>query len=208
MTTAKQDAVRADEKARRRKLVQDREVASKTIEKGLLLVNTGAGKGKSTAAFGLAVRALGQGMGVAVVQFIKGAWKTGEAEFFGSLGEPFASRVDFYPMGEGFTWETQNRLRDIKVAKKAWRRAAQLIKKGGGERLVILDELNILLRYGYLDTDEVLRTLTARPRMLHVAVTGRAAHPKLIEVADMVTEMKPIKHHYQAGVKAQKGIEF
>lgn len=197
-----------DEKAKKRKLVQDKEVASKTIEKGLLLVNTGAGKGKSTAAFGLAVRALGQGMSVAVVQFIKGAWKTGEAEFFAKMGEPFADRIVFYPMGEGFTWETQNRRRDIEMAKKAWQRTAQLIGGGGEGKLVILDELNILLRYGYLDNEMVLKTLVERPKMLHVAVTGRAASPQLIEAADMVTEMKLIKHHYRNGVKAQKGIEF
>ena len=204
----KEQAARANLKAKKRKQLQDKEVASKTIEKGVIIVNTGAGKGKSTAAFGLAVRALGQQMEVAIIQFIKGAWQTGEAKLFAELANGSSHKVAFFAMGEGFTWETQNRLRDIKVAETAWAKAADLIKNASANQLIILDELNILLRYGYLDTKKVLEVLKHKPKMLHIAITGRAASQELMDLADTVTEMKPIKHHYKSGVKAQKGIEF
>jgi len=200
------DIQRANFKAKKRKEVQDKEVASKTIEKGVIVVNTGAGKGKSTAAFGLALRALGQGMEVAVIQFIKGAWQTGEAKIFNELAK--THKVSFSAMGEGFTWETQNRLRDIKVAQTAWDKAKNLIINGKPNQLIVLDELNILLRYGYLEMSEIIKVLKNKPNMLHIAITGRAASEELMELADTVTEMKMIKHAYKNGVKAQKGIEF
>ncbi len=189
---------------RKRKIAQDREVASKTIEKGLLIVNTGKGKGKSTAAFGLILRALGHGWSIGVVQFIKGAWKTGERRV---LEERFADLVSWHSMGVGFTWETQDRTRDVAAAEAAWAKA-QALMADERVRLVVLDELNIALRYDYLPVDEVVRTLVRRRADLHVVVTGRNAPPALIEAADLVTEMSPIKHHFAAGVKAQAGIEF
>jgi cob(I)alamin adenosyltransferase len=198
------DADRHREKMRKRKVVQDREVATKTIEKGLLIVNTGKGKGKSTAAFGLILRALGHGWRIGVVQFIKGAWKTGERRV---LEERFADLVSWHSMGEGFTWETQDRARDVAAAEAAWARA-QALMADDRIRLVVLDELNIALRYDYLPVDEVVETLVKRRADLHVVVTGRNAPPILIEAADLVTEMNPTKHHFAAGVKAQAGIEF
>ncbi len=186
-----------------RKAVQDAEVAEKTLEKGLLIVNTGPGKGKSTAAFGLALRMLGNNRRVGVVQFIKGAWSTGEQPAL----ELFGDRVVWYTMGEGFTWETQDLKRDIAAAEKAWEKALVLMADET-IGLVILDELNIALRYDYLDLDKVVAELQARRPDLHVVVTGRNAKPALIEAADMVTEMTLVKHHFKAGVKAQAGIEF
>ncbi len=190
-------------KMAKRKAVQDREVASKTIEKGLLIVHTGPGKGKSTAAFGLALRMLGHGRRIGVVQFIKGAWTTGEREAFAAFGD----RVAWHTMGEGFTWETQDLARDVAAAERAWTKALELM---ADERigLVILDELNIALRYGYLDLAKVVSALSARRPGLHVVVTGRNAKPELVAVADLVTEMTLVKHHFAAGVKAQSGIEF
>jgi cob(I)alamin adenosyltransferase len=191
-------------KMARRKAVQDAEVASKTIEaKGLLMVHTGPGKGKSTAAFGLVLRALGNGWRVGVVQFIKGAWETGERRAL----ERFSNVVEWHTMGEGFTWETQDRQRDIAAASKAWSKAEQLMTDPG-IRLLILDELNIALRYDYLSLADVLRTLANRRGDLHIVVTGRNAKPELIAIADLVTEMGVVKHHFAAGVKAQRGIEF
>ena len=189
---------------RKRKAAQDREVASKKIEKGLLIVNTGKGKGKSTAAFGLILRALGHGWRIGVVQFIKGAWTTGERRV---LEERFADLVSWHSMGEGFTWETQDRARDVAAAEAAWARARALMADER-VRLVVLDELNIALRYDYLPVDEVVATLVERRADLHVVVTGRNAPHALIEAADLVTEMTPTKHHFAAGVKAQAGIEF
>lgn len=187
-----------------RKAVQDAEVASKTItEKGLLIVNTGPGKGKSTAAFGLALRMLGHGHRVGVVQFVKGAWQTGERAAL----ERFDDLVSWHTMGEGFTWETQDRARDVAAATRAWEKACELMADPG-IALVVLDELNIALRYDYLDLAAVVATLAARRPDLHVVVTGRNAKPELIEVADLVTEMGAVKHHFAAGVKAQQGIEF
>jgi len=187
----------------KRKEVQDREVASKTIEKGLLIVHTGPGKGKSTAAFGLMLRSLGRGYRVGVVQFIKGAWETGERLAL----DRFADQVEWHTMGEGFTWETQDRTRDVAAAGRAWDKAREMMARED-IRLLILDELNIALRYEYLPLHEVVETLRQRRSDLHVVVTGRNAKPELIEAADLVTEMNLVKHHFAAGVKAQEGIEF
>jgi cob(I)alamin adenosyltransferase len=186
-----------------RKAVQDAEVAEKTLEKGLLIVHTGPGKGKSTAAFGLALRMLGNNRRVGIVQFIKGAWSTGEQPALAVFGD----RVVWYTMGEGFTWETQDLKRDIAAAEKAWEKALELMADET-IGLVILDELNIALRYEYLDLEKVVAALQARRPDLHVVVTGRNAKPALIEAADLVTEMTLVKHHFKAGVKAQAGIEF
>ena len=190
-------------KMERRKAVQDAEVASKTIEKGLLIVNTGPGKGKSTAAFGLALRMIGHGRKVGVVQFIKGAWSTGERDVL----ERFGDLVEWHTMGEGFTWETQDKARDIAAAERAWSKAKDLMADPA-IAMVVLDELNIALRYDYLPLREVIETLEARRPDLHVVITGRNAKQELIEAADLVTEMTLVKHHFAAGVKAQEGIEF
>jgi cob(I)alamin adenosyltransferase len=192
------------DKMAKRKAVQDAEVASKTVaQKGLLIVHTGSGKGKSTAAFGLIMRALGHRWPVGIVQFIKGAWDTGEKHAL----ERFPDLVRWYSMGEGFTWETQDRQRDIAAARRAFDKAKELMADPS-IRLLVLDELNIALRYDYLPLDEVVEALRARRADLHVVVTGRNAKPALIEAADLVTEMTLVKHHFAAGVKAQQGIEF
>lgn len=203
MDSQTDEAARHRAKMAKRKAVQDREVAEKTIEKGLLIVHTGPGKGKSTAAFGLMLRALGRGWRVGVVQFIKGAWETGERLAL----DRFADQIDWHTMGEGFTWETQDRDRDVAAAGRAWEQAKTLMARPD-IRLVILDELNIALRYDYLRLTEVMETLRARRPDLHVVVTGRNAKPELIAAADLVTEMTLLKHHFSAGVKAQEGIEF
>ncbi len=199
---------RANEKARKRKAARDRILAAKTLEKGLLIVHTGKGKGKSTAAFGLAMRAIGNGMRVGVVQFVKGKRRTGERAVF----EKFPDQATFHAMGEGFTWETQDRARDIRAAKAVWDTAREMIERSRAAEprydMVILDELNIVLRYGYLPLDEVIAFLRDRPADLHVVVTGRNAKDEMIEAADLVTEMIAVKHPFRAGVKAQKGIEF
>jgi cob(I)alamin adenosyltransferase len=197
------DAARHKMKMEKRKAVQDAEVASKQIEKGLLIVNTGPGKGKSTAAFGLALRMIGHGRKVGVVQFIKGAWGTGERAVF----ERFPDLVEWHTMGEGFTWDTQDRDRDVAAAGRAWAMALELMHRPG-MALVVLDELNIALRYDYLPLDAVIAGLRARPYDVHVVVTGRNAKPALIEAADLVSEIAAVKHHFAAGVKAQQGIEF
>jgi cob(I)alamin adenosyltransferase len=186
-----------------RKARQDEEVAGKTIEKGLLIVHTGTGKGKSTAAFGLALRMLGRGKRVGVVQFIKGAWHSAERDALLQFGD----QVSWHTMGEGFTWDTQDLARDIAAAERAWAKAQELMADPSFA-LVILDELNIALRYDYLPLDKVVAALKARRPDLHVVVTGRNAKPELIEAADLVTEMGLVKHHFAAGVKAQEGIEF
>jgi cob(I)alamin adenosyltransferase len=190
-------------KMAKRKAVQDAEVAGKTIEKGLLIVHTGPGKGKSTAAFGLALRMLGRGHRVGVVQFIKGAWHTAERDALAKFGE----QVSWHTMGEGFTWETQDLARDIAAAERAWAKSLELMVDPSFG-LVILDELNIALRYDYLDLAKVVAALRDRRPGLHVVVTGRNAKPDLIAAADLVTEMSLVKHHFAAGVKAQPGIEF
>jgi len=197
------EAERHRAKMAKRKSVQDDEVAGKTVEKGLLIVHTGTGKGKSTAAFGLALRMLGRGKRVGVVQFVKGAWHTAERDAL----EKFGDQVAWYSMGEGFTWETQDLARDIAAAEAAWAKALELMEDDSFG-LVIFDELNIALRYDYLPLDQVIATLKARRPALHVVVTGRNAKPQLIEAADLVTDMTLVKHHFAAGVKAQPGIEF
>jgi cob(I)alamin adenosyltransferase len=209
MTDPDQDDLnrRANEKAKKRKLARDKILATKTIEKGLLIVHTGKGKGKSTAAFGLAARAIGNGMKIGIVQYVKGKWRTGER----LVMEKFPDQVTIRTMGEGFTWETQDRARDIAAARAAWEVSKEMIAAAPGDAgydMVILDELNIVLRYDYLPLDEVLAVLAGRPDHLHVVVTGRNAKPELIEAADLVTEMTMIKHPFRAGIKAQKGIEF
>jgi cob(I)alamin adenosyltransferase len=187
----------------RRKQVQDQEVAGKTIEKGLLLVHTGRGKGKTTAAMGLALRMLGTGRRVGIVQFIKGGWDTAERRAFARFGD----EVAWHTMGEGFTWETQDRARDVAACRRAWDQAMQL-RDDPTLGLLVLDELAIALRYDYLPLDDVLAGLAARPPMLHVAVTGRNAPQPLQDQADLVTTFEPTRHHFAAGVRAQQGIEF
>ena len=194
---------RHTEKMRRKKEARDKIIATKTIEKGLLIVHTGKGKGKSTAAFGLVFRAIGNGMKVGVVQFVKGKWQTGERAALDKFGD----QVTINTMGEGFTWETQDRQRDIAAARAAWEKAKALIADDE-HQMVLLDELNIVLRYNYLDVNEVVEVLNARPAMKHVIVTGRNAKDELIEAADLVTDMTQVKHPFRSGVKAQVGIEF
>jgi cob(I)alamin adenosyltransferase len=187
----------------RRREGHEKKQAAATLEKGLLVVNTGNGKGKSTAAFGMAVRVLGHGMKLGVVQFIKGALHTAERDFLGSV-----AHCDFVTMGDGYTWNTQNRDADVATARKGWDEAKRMIESGE-YAMVILDELNTVLKYEYLPLDEVLGVLSARAPHVHVVVTGRHAPDALIEAADLVTEMRLVKHPYrEQGVKAQKGVEF
>jgi cob(I)alamin adenosyltransferase len=202
-TTDASDPERHRAKMAKRKEVQDKEVAGKTIEKGLLIVHTGTGKGKSTAAFGLALRMIGRGRRVGVVQFIKGAWHTAERDALAKFGD----LVSWHAMGEGFTWETQDRARDVAAAERAFEKAQELMADPSFS-LIVLDELNIALRYDYLDLEQVVEALAARRPDLHIVVTGRNAKPELIAAADLVTEMTLVKHHFAAGVKAQEGIEF
>jgi cob(I)alamin adenosyltransferase len=203
MNDPAKDTERHRAKMAKRKAVQDAEVAEKTIEKGLLIVHTGTGKGKSTAAFGLALRVLGRGGRVGVVQFIKGAWHTAERDALARFDDQLA----WHTMGEGFTWETQDRARDIAAARRAWAKAQELMTDPSFA-MVILDELNIALRYEYLDLAEVVGALQGRRKDLHVVVTGRNAKSELVAAADLVTDMTLVKHHFAAGVKAQPGIEF
>lgn len=202
MTEAERDAYHA-EKMRKKKEARNKILATKTEEKGLLIVHTGKGKGKSTAAFGMVFRALGHGFRIGVVQFVKGAWGTGERDIL----EHFPDQVTIKAMGEGFTWDVADRQRDIAAARAAWEEAKRMIADPEFD-MVLLDELNIVLRYDYLPLDEVLAVLGGKPRDLHVIVTGRNAKDELIEIADLVTEMTEIKHPFRAGIKAQKGIEF
>jgi cob(I)alamin adenosyltransferase len=187
----------------RKKAVIDERIANSPNECGLMLVLTGNGKGKSSSAFGMLARAMGHGIQCGVVQFIKGRNSTGEELFF----RRFPEQVRYHVMGEGFTWETQDRQRDIAAAEAAWAVSCQLLSDPS-IGLVILDELNIALKHGYLDLDQVLADLQARPPMQHVIVTGRGAKPEMIEMADTVTEMGMLKHAFQAGIRAQKGIEL
>jgi cob(I)alamin adenosyltransferase len=197
MTKSIDDAAAERHRAKmaKRKVVQDAEVAEKTIEKGLLIVHTGPGKGKSTAAFGLALRMLGRGRRVGVVQFIKGAWRSAERDALAKFGE----QIVWHTMGEGFTWETQDLKRDIAAAERAWTRSLELIAD---------PSFALVLRYEYLDLGAVIAALRARRPDLHVVVTGRNAKPELVAAADLVTEMTLVRHHFAAGVKAQPGIEF
>jgi len=194
---------RYQEKAALRQASYARKKASATQAKGLVIVHTGPGKGKTTAALGLAFRALGQGMKVGIVQFIKGAIPTGEAALVQRLALP----IEMYTMGDGFTWNTQNRDQDMATAQRTWEQAVQLLRDPSFD-MVILDELNIVLRYEYLPLDMVLAELRAKREMLHVVITGRNAREELIAFADLVTEMKLVKHPYKAGIKAQQGVEF
>jgi cob(I)alamin adenosyltransferase len=205
MSDVDDDAINArhNEKMAKKKAARAKILATKTEERGLLIVHTGTGKGKSTAAFGMVLRCIGHGMRVGVVQFVKGVWGTGERVVL----ERFPDLVTCRAMGEGFTWETQDRARDIAAARAAWEEAKAMIADPS-YRMILLDELNIVLRYDYLALDEVLATLAAKPRDLHIVVTGRNAKPELIELAELVTEMTLVKHPFRGGVKAQKGIEF
>lgn len=200
--------LRSDEehnaKMKKVQAAHDKKVAAKTVEKGLVIVHTGTGKGKTSAALGMVVRAIGHGMKVGVVQFVKGAMETGEKAVF----DKFPDQVEFKPMGEGFTWDTQDRARDIAVAREAWDEVRRMIADPA-YGMVLADELNIVLRYGYLPVDEVLEALAAKPEMTHVIVTGRNAPDPLIAAADLVTEMTLVKHPFrEQNVKAQPGIEF
>jgi len=201
----------ADENARharkmaKKKAARDKIMAGKAGDKGLLIVHTGAGKGKSSSGFGMILRCIAHEMPCAVVQFIKGAWDTGERRI---IETHFSDLCEFHAMGEGFTWETQDRARDIAMAAKGWEKAKELIRDPDN-RLVLLDEINIALRYDYLDIADVLAFLAAeKPPLTHVVMTGRNAKPELIEAADLVTEMALIKHPFRSGIKAQPGVEF
>jgi len=205
MTDLTEDDInrRANEKAAKRKAARARMMETKTIEKGLLIVHTGKGKGKSTAAFGMILRALGHGMKTGIVQFVKGKWETGER----AVLQRYPDLVTIRTMGEGFTWDTQDRARDIAAAKAAWAEAKRMLADPSF-KLILLDELNIVLRYDYLPVEEVVAALKARRPDLHVVVTGRNAKPELVDAADLVTEMTMVKHPFRDGVKAQVGIEF
>ena len=202
---ADRDTARHNAKMAKKKAARDKIMATKTDERGLVIVHTGKGKGKSSAAFGMVFRAIAHDMPCAVVQFIKGGMETGERTL---ITRHFADLCQFHTMGEGFTWETQDKARDIEMAQAAWDKAKALIRDPG-LRLVLLDEINIALRYDYLDAGEVVAFLRAeKPPMTHVILTGRNAKEPLIEAADLVTEMELVKHPFRSGVKAQAGIEF
>lgn len=199
------DGDRHREKMQKIKAARDRMKEARQGEKGLVIVLTGPGKGKSSSGFGMILRAVAHGMPCAVVQFIKGAWDTGERRL---LTEHFGDLCQFYAMGEGFTWETQDKERDIAAARRGWEKAKDLIRDPE-IRMVLLDEINIALRYEYLDVAEVVAFLRdEKPEMTHVVLTGRNAKPELIELADLVTEMTLVKHPFRAGIKAQAGVEF
>ncbi len=203
--TAETEAARHAAKMARIKVARDRMMATKEGEKGLVIVHTGSGKGKSSSGFGMILRCVAHGMPCAVVQFIKGAWDTGERRL---LTTNFADLCQFHAMGEGFTWETQDKARDIAAARAGWEKAKELIRNPE-IRMVLLDEINIALRYDYLDLAEVLDFLAAeKPPLTHVVLTGRNAAPELIEAADLVTEMTLVKHPFRGGIKAQPGVEF
>ncbi|WAG77472.1 cob(I)yrinic acid a,c-diamide adenosyltransferase [Metapseudomonas furukawaii] len=203
MTESPERDARHKARMQRKKALIDEKIAQARDEYGLLLVHTGNGKGKSSSAFGMVARALGHGMKVGVVQFIKGGMSTGEEAFF----RRFPEEVSYHVMGEGYTWDTQDRQRDIEKARAAWAIARELLDDPR-VGLVVLDELNIALKHGYLELDEVLRDIQSRPEHQHVVATGRGAPEGLVEAADTVTEMSLVKHAFKAGVKAQKGVEF
>jgi len=196
------DAEHSD-KMRRIKAARDKMMAGKSGEKGLLLVHTGKGKGKSSSAFGMALRCLGHGMKVGIVQYVKGAWDTGEARFLAR----FPELCEIKTLGEGFTWETQDKARDIAAAERAWAESARMLADPS-YAMVILDEINIALRYDLIPLAQVLEGIAARPPLQHVVATGRNAPDALIEIADLVTEMTLVKHPFRDGIKAQKGVEF
>jgi cob(I)alamin adenosyltransferase len=203
--TADETDARHASKMAKKKVARDKIMATKSGEKGLIIVHTGAGKGKSSSAFGMIVRCVAHGFPCAVVQFIKGAWDTGERRM---LTRHFGDLCQFHAMGEGFTWETQDRARDIAAARAGWEKAKELILDSN-LRMVVLDEINIALRYDYLDIAEVVEFLTTqKPPMTHVVLTGRNAKDELIEIADLVTEMTLVKHPFRSGIKAQAGVEF
>jgi len=191
------------DKMRRIKAARDKMMAGKSGEKGLLLVHTGKGKGKSSSAFGMALRCLGHGMKVGIVQYVKGAWDTGEARFLAR----FPELCEIKTLGEGFTWETQDKARDIAAAERAWAESARMLADPS-YAMVILDEINIALRYDLIPLAQVLEAIAARPPLQHVVATGRNAPDALIEIADLVTEMTLVKHPFRDGIKAQKGVEF
>ncbi len=203
MTQQPERDARHKQQMERKKAVVDAAIARATEKRGVVVVNTGNGKGKSSAAFGMVARALGHGMHVGVVQFIKGSFSTGEEIFF----RRFPEEVSYHVMGEGYTWETQDRERDIATAGHAWQQALTFLTDPS-VNLVVLDEINIALKLGYLDVEMVLAALRARPPMQHVVLTGRAAPPELVEFADTVTEMREIKHAFRAGIQAQEGVEL
>ena len=192
-----------NEKIRRIKAARDKMMAGKVGEKGLLIVHTGKGKGKSSSAFGMVMRCLGHGMKVGIVQFVKGAWDTGEARLLAK----FPELCEIKTMGEGFTWETQDRARDVAAAERAWAESKRMLADES-YRMVVLDELNIVLRYEYLALDPVLETLAARPPLQHCVVTGRNAPQALVDACDLATEMTLLKHPFRDGIKAQAGVEF
>lgn len=199
------DGVRHASKMAKKKAARDKMMAGKSGEKGLIIVHTGAGKGKSSSAFGMILRCVAHGLPCGVVQFIKGAWDTGERRL---LTEHFGDLCQFHAMGEGFTWETQDRARDIAAARAGWEKAKELITDPS-IRMVVLDEINIAMRYDYLDTAEVIRFLEAeKPPLTHVVLTGRNAKQELIDAADLVTEMTLVKHPFRSGIKGQPGVEF
>ena len=194
---------RHENRMAKKKAVIDEKVAKANIEKGVIVITTGNGKGKSSSGFGMVARALGHNMKVGIVQFIKGAFSTGEETFF----RRFPNEVEYHVMGDGFTWETQNREQDVKTATLAWEEAKRMLNDESYD-LILLDELNIVLKYQYLPIEDVINDLQNRPKMQHVVITGRAAKDELIEIADTVTEMKDVKHGFRSGIKAQKGIEL
>ncbi|MGB2324289.1 MAG: cob(I)yrinic acid a,c-diamide adenosyltransferase [Candidatus Puniceispirillales bacterium] len=205
MTEQDDDISRHNSKMAKKKAARDRIMSTKTEEKGLIIVHTGKGKGKSSAAFGMVFRCIAHGLPSAVVQFIKGGLSTGERDL---IMAKFSDICAFHTMGEGFTWETQDKERDIAAATAAWEKAKELIRDSK-HHLVLLDEINIAMRYGYIDTNEVIAFLkTEKPEMTHVILTGRNASDDLIEIADLVTEMTLIKHPFRSGIKAQIGVEF
>ena len=204
-TDPAEDAARHAQKMAKKKAARDKIMARKEGEKGLIIVNTGAGKGKSSAAFGMILRCIAHEMPCAVVQFIKGAWSTGERTL---IENHFGDLCQFHAMGEGFTWETQDKDRDIAAARRGWEKAKDLIRDDRN-RMVLLDEINIALRYDYLPVDEVVAFLeTEKPEMTHVVLTGRNAKEELIAIADLVTEMTLVKHPFRSGIKGQVGVEF
>jgi cob(I)alamin adenosyltransferase len=203
MTETEEDFARHNARMKRVQAARERIQARHTLERGLLIVHTGNGKGKSSSAFGMAIRSLGWGMKVGIVQYVKGSWETGEKNFF--LANP--DLLTFEVMGEGFTWDTQDRARDIEAARAAWERSKELILDPEYD-FIILDELNIVLRQDTLPIDEIVAFLKDRPLTKHICITGRSAKPKLIDIADLVTEFEEVKHPFKAGFKAQKGVEY